>query len=636
MAFIKLQFRPGLNKDQTNYTNEGGWFACDKIRFRSGYPQKLGGWAAVTSQVFLGICRQLFGWITSYADNLLAAGTSKKVYIEVGSQYYDITPYASITAAGDVTFAATDGSSTITVSDTGSSVTAGNFVTFSGAVSLGGTITAAVLNQNYEIASYINANQYTIVAKNPTTGAAVTANASDSGNGGAAVIGSYEIPIGNDITTYGYGWGTSTWGAVPWGLGSNTPVFLQQRDWFFDQFDNDLIMNERNGALFIWERGVGSIDSALANRAIYLEDLPGAADVPGKVMQCLLSQNDRHLLAFGSIPYGSTSVSDFDPMLIRWASQNAPEFWTPGTVTVPSTGQLSSAGFRRVSRGSRIVRAIATRQTILVFTDTHLYSFQYVGTTDVFDLQEYADNISIISPRAVITASNVTYWMGADKFYAYNGAVQTLTCTLRNHVFSNLNYAQASQIVCGTNEGFHEIWWFYPSADSNTNDSYVVYNYLEQVWHYGTMDRTAWLDAAQREFPQAVGMANILYNHESGVDADGTPMESYIQSSDFDLQDGEDFMLSRRVIPDVDFSGSTANSPELSFMIRPRNFPGSAYQDDAFDSQAVIETSVNNYTNQVFIRARGRQMALKILSSDLGVNWQLGSPRLDIRKDGRR
>lgn len=636
MAFIKLQFKAGLNRDQTNYTNEGGWFACDKIRFRSGYPQKLGGWVAATSQTFLGVCRQLFGWITSFSDNLLALGTSKKVYIEVGAQYYDITPYKEVTAAGDVTFGATDGSSSITVYDNASNPVVGNYVTFSGAVSLGGVITAAVLNQNYEIATVVDQDEYTIIAKDPDTGLPVTANSSDSGDGGASVVGSYEIDVGFDLTTYGYGWGTSTWGTVPWGYGSSTPIFLQQRDWFFDQLDNDLIMNYRNGPLFIWQRGSGGIDPELATRAIYIDDLPGAADVPGEVMQCLISQNDRHLLAFGCIPYGSTSTADFDPMLIRWSSQDAPEFWTPGQVIVPSTGTLSSAGFRRVSRGSRIVRALPTRQAILVFTDTHLYSFQFVGTTDVFDLQEYADNISIMSPRSVISASGVTYWMGSDKFYVFGGQVQTLTCTLRNQVFQNLNYDQSDQIVCGTVEGFHEIWWFYPSAQSDFNDSYVVYNYLEQVWYYGTIDRTAWLDAAQREFPQAVGIDNILYNHESGVDANGAPMESYIQSSDFDIGDGNEFMLSRRVIPDIDFSGSTSSAPEVNFMIRPRNFPGSAYQDDAFDSQAVVQSSVNNFTDQVFIRARARQMALKIQSTGLGVTWQLGSPRLDARTDGRR
>ena len=636
MPFLKLQFKAGLNRDQTNYTNEGGWFACDKIRFRSGYPQKLGGWVAATSQTFLGVCRQLFGWITSFSDNLLALGTSKKVYIEVGSQYYDITPYKEVTAAGDVTFAATDGSSSITVYDTAANPVVGNYVTFSGAVSLGGLITANVLNQNYEIATVVDQDEYTIIAKDPDTGLPVTANSSDVGDGGAAVVGSYEIDVGYDITTYGYGWGTSTWGAVPWGLGSNSPIFLQQRDWFFDQLDNDLIMNYRNGPMFIWQRGVGGIDPELATRAIYIADLAGSADVPGEVMQCLISQNDRHLLAFGCIPYGSTSSVDFDPMLIRWASQDAPEFWTPGEVIVPSTGTLSSAGFRRVSRGSRIVRALPTRQTILVFTDTHLYSFQFVGTTDVFDLQEYADNISIISPRSVINASGVTYWMGTDKFYYFNGQVQTLGCTIRNYVFQNLNYDQTDQIVCGTVEAFHEIWWFYPSAQSDVNDSYVVFNYLEQVWYYGSIDRTAWLDAAQREFPQAVGSENILYNHENGVDANGAPMEAYIQSSDFDIAEGDEFMLSRRVIPDIDFSGSTSSTPEVDFMIRPRNFPGSAYQDDAFDSQAVVQSSVNNFTDQVFIRARARQMALKIQSTGLGVTWQLGSPRLDVRRDGKR
>jgi len=636
MAFIKLQFRPGLNRDQTNYTNEGGWFDCDKIRFRSGYPQKLGGWVAGTSQTFLGVCRQLFGWITSFGDNLLALGTSKKVYIEVGAQYYDITPYESVTSAGDVTFGATDGSSSITVLDTNSNAVVGNYVTFSGAASLGGNITAVVLNQNYEIATVVDADEYTIIAKDPDTGVEVLADASDSGDGGASTVGSYEIDVGYDSATFGYGWGTSTWGTVPWGLGSSSPITLPQRDWFFDQFDNDLLMNYRNGPMFYWARGTGGIDPSLSTRAIFLADLPGAADVPGEVMQCLVSQNDRHLLAFGCIPYGSTSSADFDPMLIRWASQDAPEFWTPGFVTVPSTATLSSAGFRRVSRGSRIVRALPTRQTILVFTDTHLYSFQYIGTTDVFDLQEYADNISIISPRAVSSANNVTYWMGSDKFYVYSGIIDTLPCTLRNHVFNNLNYDQSDQIVSGTNEGFHEIWWFYPSSNAEFNDSYVVYNYLEKVWYFGTIDRTAWLDASQREYPQAVGTDNILYDHERGVDDNGAPMEAYIQSSDFDIGDGENFMLSRRVIPDVDFSGSTAETPAVDFMIRPRNFPGSQYQDDSFDNQAVVQSSVNVYTNQIFIRARARQMALKIQSDGLGVTWQLGSPRLDVTKDGRR
>jgi hypothetical protein len=512
------------------------------------------------------------------------------------------------------------------VTDNGHGANPGDFVTFSGASGLGGAITAVVLNQNYEIATVINANSYTIIAKSPVTGLPVESNASDVGNGGASVVAAFEVPIGYDITTFGYGWGTSTWGTEPWGLGSSTPVFLQQRDWWFDQFDNDLVMNIRNGAIYYWQRGTNpNAGVPLGTRAVALSSLPGASDVPSEAMQVLVSQNDKHLLAFGATPFGG---GVFDPLLIRWANQDDPTNWTP----TPT----NSAGFLRLSRGSTIVRALAVRQEILVWTQSHLYTLQYLGTVDVFGVQEYADNISIISPRACISANNVTYWMGQDKFFAYSGRVETLPCTLRNHVFNNLNYNQVDQIICGTNEGYHEIWWFYPSANSNTVDSYVVFNYMENIWFYGTMARTAWLDNPLRTYPQAAGYAGILYDHERGVDDNGLPMESYIQSSDFDLADGDQFMLSRRIIPDVNFSGSTANSPEVTFAIRPRNFPGSTYQQDSFDGQPVVESSVNVYTDQVFIRARARQMALKVSSEDLGVTWQLGSPRLDARPDGRR
>jgi hypothetical protein len=636
MPFIKLQFRPGVNRDQTNYTNEGGWFACDKIRFRSGYPQKLGGWLAASSSVFLGVCRQMFNWFTSYNDDFLALGTNKKVYIEVGGNYFDITPLRETTPAGAVTFAATNGSSVITVNDTAFGSDAGDFVTFSGVdangLGVGGNITQAVLQQNYEIYEVINANQYTIIAKSPTTGLPVTANASDSGNGGAAVVGKYEIATGNATVTYGYGWGTSTWSRGAWGSGSTTPVALPQRDWWFDnssigiEANNDLIMNIRNGAIYYWERGTNpDVTVPLAVRAVPLSSLTGASDVPAQAIQVLVSQTDQHVLAFGATPFGGGA---FDPLLIRWSDQDNPPVWTPTST--------NSAGFLRVSRGSLIIRALAVRQEILVWTDTTLYSLQYLGTTDVFGLNEYADNISLISPRAVSTANNITYWMGQDKFFAYSGRVETLPCTLRNYVFQDLNYNQVEQIISGTNEGYHEVWWFYPSANSNTIDRYVVYNYLERIWYYGQMSRTAWSDSPLRTYPQAVGYENILYDHERGVDANGTPMESYIQSSDFDLADGDQFMLSRRIIPDVNFGGSTAAAPQVKFIVRPRNFPGAVYQTDPFDTQAVIESSVDVYTNQVFVRARARQMALKISSENLGVNWQLGSPRLDARPDGKR
>ena len=636
MPFIKLNFKPGLNRDQTNYSNEGGWFECDKIRFLSGYPQKIGGWIRATPNFMLGVGRQMYNWLTTYSDNLLGIGTNKKLYIEVGGIFYDITPIRA-TSVNATTFTATTGSSTLVVVDSGSATNTGDFVTFSGAVTLGGNITAAVLNQNYEVTT-INANAYSITARSSTTGLPVLANISDVGNGGGAVTSKYEISIGNAGNTLGYGWGTGVYSApgIGWGLASATPVNLPQRDWWFDNFDNDAVANIRDGEIYYWERGTSTIDNALSTRAVLLSGLTlngvAPSSVPNKAMQILVSQNDKHLLAFGAQPFGGLST-DFDPLLIRWATQDQPNVWNP----LPT----NTAGFIRVSRGSQIVRALPTRQEILVFTDSHLYSFQYTGTTDVFSLQELADNISIISPRACASANNVTYWMGHDKFYAYSGRVETLPCTLRTFLFQDVDYSQADKIVSGTNEGFNEVWWFYPSASSNTNNRYIIYNYLEKIWYYGNIERTAWLDSPSREFPQAIQYDNTaqigyLLDHENGINDDTLPMAAYIQSSDFDLDDGEKFILTRRMIPDVNFTASTAATPTVNFAIRPRNFPGSSFEVDPFDSQSVVESSIGVYTDQVFIRARARQMAIKVSSNALGVQWQLGSPRLDGRADGKR
>ena len=636
MPFIKLNFKPGLNRDQTNYSNEGGWFECDKIRFLSGYPQKIGGWIRATPNYMLGVGRQMYNWLTTYSDNLLGIGTNKKLYIEVGGIFYDITPLKA-TSVNATTFAASTGSSTLVVVDSASNTTTGDFVTFSGAVTLGGNITAAVLNQNYEVTT-INANAYSITAKSSTTGLPVLANSSDSGNGGGAVTSKYEIPIGNATNVLGYGWGTGVYSApgVGWGLASATPVNLPQRDWWFDNFDNDAVANIRDGAIYYWERGVSTIDNALGTRAVLLSGLTlnGVApnSVPTLAMQILVSQNDKHLLAFGAQPFGGLST-DFDPLLIRWATQDQPNVWNP----LPT----NTAGFIRISRGSQIVRALPTRQEILVFTDSHLYSFQYTGTTDVFSLQELADNISIISPRSCVSANNVTYWMGHDKFYAYSGRVETRPCTLRTFLFQDVDYSQADKIISGTNEGFNEVWWFYPSSTSNTNNRYIIYNYLEKIWYYGNIERTAWLDSPSREFPQAIqydstAQIGYLLDHENGINDDTLPMEAYIQSSDFDLDDGEKFILTRRMIPDVNFTASTSATPTVNFAVRPRNFPGSSFETDPFDSQSVVESSIGVYTDQVFIRARARQMAIKVSSTALGVQWQLGSPRLDGRADGKR
>jgi hypothetical protein len=738
MSFLKLVFKPGINRDQTNYSGEGGWSDGDKIRFFSGFPQKLGGWQKTTSETFIGVCRQVWNWITSFTDNFLGVGTDIKLYIEVGGQFYDITPLREPpTAAGDVTFAASNGSSVITVSDTAHGALAGDYVTFSDALTLSGgvitgtiagtstgtatfttvsqtstsgdgydaeftissdgagnytldavttagnayaasdtlvilgtdlggaspandatitvtsvtagNITAAVLNQNYAVTSVIDADSFTISAKNPSTGAAVIASALDTGNGGPGTIGAYEIHPGYPLTTAGYGWGASAWnGSYPWGLGGPTPIDLLQRDWFMDNFENDFVANIRRGPIYYWERGASaSPATALGTRAVLLSSLSGNDSVPTLAMQVAVSQNDKHLLAFGCQPYAG-GATDFDPLLIRWASQDEPQYWNP-TGTTPD-GRASSAGFLRVSRGSEIVATQATRQEILVYTDTTLYSLQFTGTTDVFALQQLADNISIISPRAAATANNVTYWMGTDKFYVYSGQIQTLPTTVREYVYKDINFAQADQIVSGTNEGFNEIWWFYPSADSNWNNRYVIYNHLEQVWYFGNLGRTAWLDTPLRDVPTGLYTAEYeytdtvagtpnsgnLFQHEVGVNDDGAAMTCFIQSNDFDLGDGDQFILTRRIIPDINYNQSTAATPTVTLAIRPRNFPGSQYQGDPSDTQNVIETSANIYTDQVFVRARARQMALRVASDTEGVQWQLGSPRLDIRPDGRR
>jgi len=618
MPFIKMNFKPGLNRDQSNYSNEGGWWECDKIRFRSGYPEKLGGWVKYTVQTLIGTCRQMFVWVTSFSDNLMAMGTNKKVYLEAGGNLFDITPIRQ-TTVNAASFAAVNGSSTVTVTDTGSNPAEGGYVTFSGAVSLGGNVTATILNTEYEIATAINSNAYTIVVP-------VVANSSDSGSGGGAVIAEYQIDPAPPNYTFGYGWGTSTWGHDGWGSGSTQPVDLPTRYWFFDNFDNDLVMNYNEagkGPIYYWERGSNANPAtALGTPAVLLSSLSGASDVPTNAGQVLVSQNDKHLLCFGATPFGGGT---FDPLLIRWADQDNPVNWTP----TPT----NSAGFIRVSRGDQIVRAVATRQEILVYTNTGLSSLQFTGTTDVFSLQELADNISIISPRGVVTVNNVTYWMGRDKFYIYSGRVDTLPTTLWTQVFKNLNYDRVNNIIAGTNEGFNEIWWFYPSANSDDNDSYVVYNYVERIWHYGLLARTAWNDSGLREYPQAIEGQHI-YDHERGLDDDGAPMVSYIQSSQFDIGDGEQFMLTRRMIPDIKFTGSTAPTPEVYITLVPRRFPGSSPQSEP--DLRVIETSADIYTNEVFIRARARGMSFEVGSDTLGVAWQLGSPRLDARVDGKR
>jgi hypothetical protein len=620
MPLQKLQFKPGVNRDQTNYTGEGGFYECDKIRFRSGYPQKIGGWLQSTVETFLGVCRQMFNWVTSYNDNFLALGTNLKVYIEVGGNFYNITPIRQTftTPVTSNCVSTNNTSAVVNFEIVGHGGSTGDYVQISGVATIGG-IAGSAINGNRQI-TVVNSSNFTVVADTAATSTVIN-------GGGAAITVAFEIAAGNTGTTFGYGWGTSTWSRGTWGSGSTSPIALEQRDWWFDKFDNDLLMNIRNGPIYIWERGVlTSPSTALAVRAVLLSSIVGATDVPAEAMQILISQNDRHLLAFGATPYGG---GDFDPLLIRWANQDEPKNWTPAVT--------NSAGFLRVSRGSYIVCAVAMRQEILVWTDGTLSSLQFLGTADVFSLQELADNITIAGPRAVTNVNNNAYWMGKDKFYVYSGRVSTLPCTLRNHVFENINFNQADQIISGSNEGWNEVWWFYPSANSNTINKYVIYNHLEQIWYYGDIERTAWLDTPLRQFPQAVDSNGILYNHEQGVNDNASPMVSYITTNDFDLMDGEQLVLTKRIIPDVDFAGSTAAAPVVYMTLKPRNFPGANYTTEPEKSVTQSTTvPISQYTNQVFLRVRARQMGVKIMSDGLDTQWQLGSPRLDGKPDGRR
>jgi len=634
MPLKKILFKPGVNRENTRYTTEGGWYECDKVRFRQGTPEKIGGWSQLSSARFLGICRSLFNWVTLGGANLIAVGTNLKYYIERGAQYYDITPLRSTTAAGDVTFSASNGSSTITVSDTNHGANEGDFVTFSGVnangLGAGGNITQAVLQQNYQIATVINTNSYTITAKNPTTGAAVTANANDSGNGGASVVGAYEIHVGAAIQVPFTGWGAGAWGSGYWGIGGTTGELI--RLWNQANFGEDLVFAYRGSPIYYWDSSSGT-----STRGVLLSSRPGASNVPTTVNKVFVSDVYRFVMCFGCNDIGSGTL---DPMLIRWSDQESAVDWTP-TAT-------NQAGSLRLSSGSEIIAVIQSRQEIIVLTDSAIYSLQYLGPQGgVWGATLLADNISIESPNAVAFASGIVYWMGIDKFYYYDGRVQTLPCDLRRFIFNDLNTSQTDQIFAGTNEGFTEVWWFYPTANSNTVDRYVIYNYLEKAWYYGTLARTAWLDSGLQPFPIAATYTLNLVQHENGTNDNetGTPtaINAYIGSSEFDIDDGHNFGFIWRMLPDITFDGSSASSPQATFTLKPMKGSGSGFTTPesvgGSSSATVTRTAtvpIEAFTNIVYTRVRARQLVFRVESSDLNTTWQLGAPRIDIRPDGRR
>jgi hypothetical protein len=653
MPLQKLQFRPGLNREGTDYANEGGWYDGDKIRFRSGFPEKIGGWTRLSNSQYLGIARALWNWATLNNSNLLGVGTNIKYYIEQGGNYNDVTPFSTInTAVGAAAgpFTATNGSATLTVTDGSYNPSVGDYIVISGAASLGGNITAAVLNQEYVVATVPSSTTFTIQAKSATTGLPVLANASDTAKGGATVTISYQVPIGLETYSIGTGWGAGPWGSGGWGSAYTSGGIGQQlRLWSNDNYGEYLFIAPRGGDLYYWipagQTYPSSIAGGLTTRAQSLATQSTAAGfngayVPNTTNQVLSSAIQRFIICMGANSYLSgTPTTPFDPMLVRWSDQENPYEWVPDVT--------NQAGEFRLSNGSYIMQARATRQEILVWTDSALYSMQYLGPPYVWGFNILMDNISVMSPNAMITVNNVTYWMGVDKFYMYSGRVETLPCALRQYIFNDINKNQAFQVFCGSNEAYNEVWWFYCSTNSNQIDKYVIYNYLERVWYYGTMTRSAWLDSGIREYPMAADYNNRVLYHESAVDdVSGlapVPIESYVQSSDFDIGDGHNFGFVWRILPDINFNGSNVNNPQVTMTVKPRQNAGAPYSAsnspevisaDNYGAASVYE--VQEFTGQVYTRLRGRQMAFRIESTTLGVAWQLGSPRIDIRNDGRR
>jgi len=698
MPLQKLAFKPGTNRENTNYANEGGWWQTNKVRFRSGQPEKIGGWAkdkgalsadvgGVTTSItypstgtLWGVCRAMWNWITLSGYNLLAMGTNLKYYIQngPGGNFYDVTPITGIPPAAVnvvsnafTTTASSSGTAryvTVTCNVSGYNGQTNDFVTISGVASAVNGIPAADLNKEFQI-TYVSSSTFTIQVY---VSSAVTVTA---GTTGAATF-AFQITTGGDVYTVGVGWGAGVWGsytggpgwgaAAPAGLG----IGLQLRTWSQSNYGQNLVFNPRGGAIYYWvvdsnptifnrAQPINANNTNTQNTIAYWD---ADAECPTVCNYVLVSDASRFTIAFGTNdPTGVYATTTLDPMQIRWSDQENLLVWKP-LVT-------NQAGDYRLSHGSAIIMAQQTRQEILVFTDSALYSMQYLGPPYVWSFQILADNISIAGPNAVATANNITYWMGLDKFYMYSGRVETLPSTLREYVFTDINSLQSFQFVAGTNEGYNEVWWQYCSAGSNVIDRYVIYNYLDNVWYYGDwtnyagayQGRTAWLDSALRQFPMAAaygaagGSSNgLLVYHEDGVD-DGTvnpsvPIVANVQSSDFDIGDGNNFGFVWRLIPDLTFDGSNVNQPTAYFTAIPRTFPGAAYgnsNDPAVTStqnyQNQITYNVQQFTQQVYVRIRGRQMAFKVSSGTtgsatdgLGVQWQLGAPRIDIRPDGRR
>ncbi len=622
MPLTKLQFRPGINREGTNYSNEGGWYDGDKIRFRSGFVERIGGWVKVGSEAFNGTCRKLHDFVTLSSENLLFMGTNTKAYLEDSGVLYDITPIRrTVTLGANPITTQSAGTGVIRVTDVGHGATLGDFVTFSGANAVDG-LTQSNLNKEQEVTAIIDPNTYTV-----DTGG--TCSSGSTAGGGSSVVAAYQINIGLNTTILGPGWGAGTWGRFTWGSGAGSLAGQSLRLWFADDFGEDLLMNIADEDIYYWDASAGT-----GSRAVPLSSLAGASNVPTVARKVLVSEVDRHILCFGANPIGETEQ---DPLLIRWSSQESPTEWTPAPE--------NTAGDIRLSQGSEIVTALRTSRQILIWTDHSLHSLQFLGPPYTFGTALLGDNIRIAGPNTAISVNDVVFWMGQENFYLYDGRIQPIPCSVRQYVFSDINRNQSFKFHAGSLASQSEVWWYYCSGSSEEIDRYVVYNYLEQTWYYGNLARTAWNDraAGQRSYPQAASTDQYLYDQEFGLD-DGSQnpavaVDAFVQSSDFDIGDGDQFMFIRRIIPDLNFSNSTATAPEVEFTMTARNYNGNVTGQGS-DSGDVIRSSVisgqDNYTNQLFMRLRGRQMNLKVTSDTKGVNWRLGAPRLEMRPDGRR
>ena len=622
MPLSKLQFRPGINREGTNYSNEGGWFNGDKIRYRNGYVERIGGWVRVSNNKFTGIARKIFDFVTLASANLLFIGTEQKVFLEDSGTFNDITPIRSTVTLGTNPITTTGGAGsgvvTVTTQAAHGAIT-GDFVTLASLTATDG-ITAAQLNTEHKITSVPSDTTFTIT----TAGSASSGSTAGGGSSGTAA---FQINIGITTTVLGTGWGAGTWGRFTWGSASGSLSGITLRLWAADNFGEDLIFNVMNGSIYYWDATNGT-----STRAVELSSLTGASDTPTIARKVLVSDVDRHIIAFGANIIGTNTQ---DPLLIRFGSQESLTDFTP-TAT-------NTAGDLRLSKGSEIITAVQTSRQILVFTDQSLYSMQFLGPPFTFGVSMLADNIRIAGPNTALAVNDVVFWMGQENFYLYDGRTQAIPCSVRDYVFNDMNNQQSFKFHAGSIASQTEIWWYYCSSGSTEIDRYVVYNYGQQVWYYGTLVRTAWNDRASglRSFPQATGTDLYLYDHENGLDDYSTgsqvAINAFVESSDFDIGDGQQFMLLNRILPDLSFNGSTAANPAALFTIRSRDFGGDNFTESPSDSAIRTATSpVEQYTDKIDLRARGRQMSIRVENTAVGVKWRLGAPRIDVRADGRR